>query len=395
MATLDEENDPNKKNAATSGGAYIGGGSGQGATTGIKSESPTASGSYTNLQNYLGANQGNDAAMGQAAYGVVNQAGQAAEKSLGDYQTNATNAITAGTQNVNQDTLGGFGKGMGVDQNVLKDINAGKYSTGAPTVNYQIKAIDTSYNGPTDYNAVQGQQQAVGDVQKTGELAGLAGSNAGVGQLLRTAYDRPSYSTGENQLDTFLTQGGAGGQQALGKIGSDWGHEGDKLTNAYSGIQSQIGKAQETSKATGATYDKAQADAKAQADKTNQTYGTYFKDWKKGQDDAAESARLAANAAKANATTKPSSLTAAAAPAKPVYTQPGTLLIGPNQTPTGKVPTAAQTAAIPKVNNSTLSTEMNPWGASNAIDMSGFAAFGGKIPEKKYKGILSSLGGGK
>ena len=336
MPTLDDNDDKTKQGQADAGGAYIGGGGGQGATTGLKDESPSSSGSYTNLQNYLGANQGNDATMGQAAYGVVNAAGTTANQDMAGLQSEADKEIAAGTQNV--------------DPGKLNTINAGGENQ---------SVIDTTYTGPKSYNDVQDPNNTLGAVQNAQQQADLVGKQGGVNTLLREAYGSPSYTSGENQLDTFLTQSGAGGQQGLNQITSDWGGVSNNLQNEYSGITSEIGKAKDTSAATGQTYADAQK-ARATDLANRNTPGT----------------------GSGNPGTYSSGIQTSDTP------------FNPNQQAAAGNVMAGQAAVTP---HNTAGVQYNTGTNSGIENLNGpaigFAAFGGKVPENKYTGIKNLLHG--
>lgn len=192
MAVLNEDDKLNPQGQATGGGgAFIGSGSGQGATTSV--HAPTSSGSYTNLENYIGANQGgSDVKMGQAAYGVVDTAGKEANKAISGLHTAASAA--------------------GNPEDVTQ------FSEYQPAQNAVGKVAGTKNSDTGKYSG--------------GLLGSLNGGQNGVGSLLKDAYAQPSYTAGENQLDAFLTGASQGGQQRLGAAQKKWGDIGTKFDNA-------------------------------------------------------------------------------------------------------------------------------------------------------------------
>lgn len=225
------------------GSGFAGGtgtGSGQGATTSVAPGVPGASagnpGGYTNLSQYLSANQGSGAATGQAAENVVQQSADATAQAQNAYNTSGSNDIAAATSGlgVNQDVLGKINAGAAtVDPNQLKKITEGGNST---TGKYTgPAAVTAAYGGPTpekviysgpDVGSFTGQtaanQTAAQSAQGvlSGKVADAQRGQEGVAALLKDAYAQPSYNAGENNLDAFLANGTTGGQAALGQAGA-------------------------------------------------------------------------------------------------------------------------------------------------------------------------------
>lgn len=155
----EDENNPQAGaapgNTLGGGSGFVGGGSGQGATT-KAAPAPTSSGSYTNLSAYLGANQGAGQQMGQQAEKVVDTAGQKADAAIGNYA-----------------------------------------KVGAP--------------GASDANR---SYQALQD-----QLGRFTGNQSDTASILRNTYTQPNYSAGESGLDAFLVnQGGGADALNKGKV---------------------------------------------------------------------------------------------------------------------------------------------------------------------------------
>lgn len=188
-------------NVLGGGSGFVGGGSGQGATT-SKAATPAAtnSGNFTNLTSYLNANQGAGANMAKGVENVVDQAGQKSDQGIKDYGT-------AG----------------------LADAAAGTASANA-TGNYTGKTDATNFQQYNDLNAAKSPYDTLGSY-----LQNANGTQAGTGTLLRSTYDQPSYTAGENNLDAFLVNQG-GGQSAMNQMKSDWGGEGGKLNDTMNQV---------------------------------------------------------------------------------------------------------------------------------------------------------------
>ncbi len=348
MAVLnqDDEQDPNNPSkglASTGGSGFVGGGSssGQGATTSAGAAAPTSSGSYTNLNQYIGANQGNDATMGKAAANTVGTAGKAADTAIDQYGTAGAADAKQGTANIDQGALSAIKGGTStVDQSKLDAIKKGVNSSGqytGPTYNASYTGPDSiinpGYSGqsaPTNLAEAAPAYSAINSLLGTkntdtgkfsGGLVGQAsGGQADVGALLHGTYTQPSYTAGENQLDSFLTSGGTGGQAALQGIKDQWGGEGDKLSSTESGIASAEAAGQKTSNDTQNTYAKAIADANTTSNNTQQTYSNAIK--------------AAKDAWKPPAVTIGTTSSDAARPAAPMTAKPASTAV--------KLPTAAQ-----------------------------------------------------
>lgn len=311
-------------------GGLVGGagtGSGQGATTGVAATgAPTGAaspnpGGYTNLSQYLAVNQGGGGTVGQAATNVVQQSADAAKAAQGAYNTSAMGDIANATSAVaeNPDTLGKIAGGQAnVDQGTLDKINAGAFgytpnqgaldnprTAGKGDLDAIIKggkdAAAWTYNGPSDFSKVgyggpsieqltrdyggpmttsafTGQTAAnqnaavAADATALGNAQNAQNGEKGVSALLKQAYQQPTYSQGENTLDTFLAGGTAGGQQALGQAQGI----GQGVSNGYAGINTALADAiqhgQQTGNNTNAAYQKAINDATANSAATQAQY---------------------------------------------------------------------------------------------------------------------------
>jgi hypothetical protein len=378
MSLLADEEDPNKPKGSAAG-AYIGGGEGGPST---KAETaPTKSGSYTNLMNYVNANQGADTGMGQAAYDVVGNQGALANTAMGNLSTTAQNEVNAGTPQVDQAALSKMSQGVGFNPQVISDINAGKYSA-APSFDFNPTMPDTTYKGPGSYNDVTGAVDTAGAVQQTQGLAGLAGSEAGVGTLLKKAYNSPSYTQGENQLDTFLTQGGQGGQGKLAQIGQDWGGIGNTLQNTYSGITGMIDQGKQKAGEAGTSWNTAARQGQIMTGAANNAYNAA---WDKKQKDDAAAAQKRIDEENAKKNTAPQSnrygpnVFSSTPPPQMGGTVPGSATI-PNPGASG-----ANTGGINTNFGGNSVNQIQP-GSANLS----FANKGGKIP---YHNIMAMLRG--
>lgn len=454
--TDDEENkaasdQPGSSPQTTGGagaGAFVGGtgsGSGQGATTGTSagggSSSTPGGGGYTNLSQYLNVNQGSGATTGQAAGNVVQQSADAATGAQGAYSQDATsdinnatsavgvnqnnlNAINAGQQNINQDTLNQIKSGA-YSYNPTGDLNsqiqAGQQASSAqaykgPTdfssVKYSgpdIGSITAQYGGPQNTSDFQGQTAAdqtaavAANQTAVGNSANAAGGQTGVSALLRQAYQQPQYTQGENNLDAFLAGGTAGGQQAL----SNASGLGQNVTNAYSGIQNALSggiqKGIDTANATNTTYKDAIDKATSNSTGTQDYYNTAVSAAKASGQSAISQAQAAAQQASATQAQQLAAQRAAQAASNPlqndynnlgqnIKSAPTTLQSQASQAVKGNITPIATTYATGGANivapattkageNAIKATSNN---AAKAVKKVSFKAYGGLI--KKLRG---------
>jgi hypothetical protein len=196
-------------------------------------------GGFTNLQQYVTANQGNDAAMGQKVEQNVGQNAQAANQNISQYQSGAENKVKQGTVTQDQsisDALKTSPEKIVADPNMKSAFD---------------KQYNAQFTGDTQASAYQGYneaQQAANKVQTQGQEA--AGDNASRRNLLNDVYARPDYATGQQTLDSFLLGAGDQGQQSLKNINQQYGNYGQKAADASQSVQDQIQQGIDTSKAT-------------------------------------------------------------------------------------------------------------------------------------------------
>ncbi len=334
MAILGGQQDDDPNNPANQGGAapvgqgggesgYVSGGTGTGATT-KAAPAPTSSGGYTNLTSYLKANQNSGATTGKAAENVVDQAGRTAadstkafgESGWGEIVNGATGLgttaeslekIGAGGAKRNAstaETLASIKGGIAsTDPSVLAQINAG----GSGTAYTGPTSVDTAYKGPTSATAASyagpeaseyyvnyrgpsdtshftgdaatRQTKAVGDNDLVyGAAKNAEGGHSGVSALLRSAYQQPSYTAGENNLDAFLAGGTEGGKAELAKAAGVAGKTATSYQALNDRLTGQIADAEAKEASVNKTYDDAVASASVMRSPLllNASFGPYI-----------------------------------------------------------------------------------------------------------------------
>jgi len=226
---LDEDKDKKQQDQGTvvaseSSASTPSGGSGNGPQNQPKG---TSSGSWTNLSNYITANQGNDSEMGNKVKSDIDTQADSATQAGQVYGETANSRIDSGTVR---------------DNGTIDKI---KTSPTAITGSADERAkFDTSwnayYNGPNQANEVEGYQQ-------TGQLYGAVEDSASNAQtydgrkgLLKSSYARPSYSSGEQSLDSFIMGGGSGGRQAINDIQSNYSNFNNGWGDLVNSVQGNI-----------------------------------------------------------------------------------------------------------------------------------------------------------
>ncbi len=246
-----------------SGGLITGAGSGGQAPGQAGATDPnkaTRSGAWTNLQNYLGANQGADARMGGQIRGKADQAAQGYEQAAGTLRTTAT-------EKANAATVGDSGVVAGIN-----NIGAGQGAQGLKAEDYE-KQANAVYNGPKQATDLadewQKSYQAAQKTQRYGQLANQG--EAGTHTLLADAYagDGKQYRKGEQALDGFILSGGQQGSQAIQGIAQDYG----KFTDKTEGLATELGT---QFKQAADTTAKTAADTKGAAEAARSALGGRF-----------------------------------------------------------------------------------------------------------------------
>ena len=205
---------------------------------------PTKSGSFTNLQSYVNANAGNDAAMGQTIKQNTDRVISDQDTKKSGFASSANSAIDSGT--VKQDT--------GLQQSLM--TNPTKVDSGLFNSQYNAE-----YKGPTAATAVDGYSDVDQGYTKLSNTANQLGEFEGRKEILNNTYGRPNYTQGEQRLDSFILGAGQQGQQALDTIknnintaGTGWQ---DTLKTIGANIQSGIDTTAATKNATRTVYDNA------------------------------------------------------------------------------------------------------------------------------------------
>jgi hypothetical protein len=239
---LDEQNKNQNQQQSQQGPQQISGGQsaslgGGGAAPGPVSAASTqanASGRYQNLSKYMNANK--DFNQGQGLAGLMNQnIGQAGQKLQSNVQgaqktfqdqsgSNIQGIMQAG--DVAAEALKnpyGFAYNQPQPQNLQQPQSASGGQPAAPSLNQAnidtfAKARDAQYGGPKGLQDISGDQNLntlQSQASNIQSQANQTGTESGRYNLLRTMFNKPTYSKGQQGLDQLLIQGN---QQQLGQL---------------------------------------------------------------------------------------------------------------------------------------------------------------------------------
>lgn len=258
------DNDPDKKNKAKAGGdssdifgsapAGTFNKSGGSAVGGDLAQRSNASGSWTNLQSYLDANQEQGTQMGQNIASGVDQGAQKATTALNESVNTFNTAVDENTVHEDEEVLGTV-RGANVTPSTYGAPPAAPASSPNTSTEPQTPAeppkprlsetyndknrwnefankfatmYDAEYGGPTDITKQVGWGDTAKSYEKAGEGLKNLESETGRKQLLSNVYGqaRPDYTLGQQNLDQMLVQRSSGAQQAMsdvrGKYNNDW-----------------------------------------------------------------------------------------------------------------------------------------------------------------------------
>lgn len=171
---------------------------------------PKDSGSFTNLNQYLEANKENAGQLGAKIASDITSQGESA-------RTNIQGASEEFNQLANQGTLKGLDTAKEESENIIKQARTGaKNAQIDPNQLSRFGEIaNAQYKGPQDLTGASKYNPAAQSYQKAQESAKSTGSEEGRFNLLKSAYARPTYSQGQQNLDNLLL---TGNQQAKSDI---------------------------------------------------------------------------------------------------------------------------------------------------------------------------------
>lgn len=245
MAFVQDVMDEEENNQQQPGGVVTTSGSSSG-VVGQGTQTPQASkpkgSSWTNLQNYISANAGNDAAMGNRIAGKIGEQAAGVER--------AKSALTPKVeQDVQANTV--------ADTGVIGALQTDPTKVAKDAFKKQSTAV---YRGPEDVSAYQEYGQGQKAKSALTERLDLTKSAEGQGALLKDIAGQ-NYTQGLQSLDQFILGAGEQGKKSIantqskyGNVASDW----DALTGQ---LNQKFKQAKETTTKTAADTRKAFEDA--------------------------------------------------------------------------------------------------------------------------------------
>jgi len=200
-------------------------------SSGYDPNAPTSGGNWTNIQNYLTANNGG--AFGQQFAGNV-----------GNDVTSAQNAITNASNNfqnqVNQGTLQN-------NQNVLNEVGSAPQSMSTADQSTFENQLKGGYTGPQSAGNDTGFSNADTTAHNAYSEAQAAQTPGGQATLLQKFYNAPQYTTGQQSLDEAFLSMDPNAQAALSQLAGQAGSLPVNYENAFNAANTQAGQAQATS----------------------------------------------------------------------------------------------------------------------------------------------------
>jgi hypothetical protein len=244
---IEDPNDPKKKQPMTGGGSGVSQG-----LPGQEQKGPGSSGKYTNIQDYLKANQTQAAKMGTDIAGSVSKEAEGAKQKIA--------GVSAAAPKVSS-----YDPSL-----VIGKTDAGKVSAADKEAYQGIKKTG-GYTGPQNIEGVAGYNEAQKATQGAAEKVKLAGSEYGQQELLKQQYGRPSYTAGQNKLDQMLLQGSQAGKTAMQNTKSKYENLENLFRTASQATGKAIGEAQKQALANKQAV--AASEQKAWNDLTSQVQG--------------------------------------------------------------------------------------------------------------------------
>lgn len=179
---------------------------GTGNSGGPKSKTPGSSGSFTNLQKYLDANQEQAAAMGDKVVQGVTQETDKARDSLTGVQDTFSKGVQAGTTQGDATLF----NDVALDPSAV--VGDDKKSADFSKI---LTASGKGYAGPDDITKTEGYGDAVTNYNVAGGDVTNAGNAKGRKLLLQKDYARPDYSEGQQNFDNMLLGRSSSAQRGL------------------------------------------------------------------------------------------------------------------------------------------------------------------------------------
>ena len=268
----DEDQTKNKENSIGGGTSYIGGGTGAGGGGPLQPQSAQSSNEpgtgFVNIGTYLAGSSDNGKMAGGIA-GKQNELGGAAQSAVNTYSQDAEAQTAAGTPTFDPNVASGWLSDTGINQGVLDQIAKGGE---APTVSFTGQIPVGEYTGPGDSASIGSWGAADKATTDSNTWGNLSNTGSGLSTQLNQIYGRPSYTSGENALDSAVSRSGKGAD-TLAASQKKWGGISGMLSGAKEHAQGDIVGARAQTENVNTQWAQAAKAAQDNAAATNASYG--------------------------------------------------------------------------------------------------------------------------
>ena len=231
---------PQAPTLASGGGSTAAGsasGKAGGAPAPFNSAAPSSSGNWTNLQNYLNSNNGGQ--FGQEFAGNIGNNVTQAQNSI-------SNAATGFQQAVNSDTVND-------NQSVDSEVGSNPQNMSSGDQSTFENELNGSYGGPQNANSYGAFQTAAFQEQNAENEAQEAQTAGGQQALLQQNYNTPTYTEGQQGLDTAILSSDPNAQAALQSLAQQASSLPVSYQNATAAANNEAAQGQATTAQTQAT----------------------------------------------------------------------------------------------------------------------------------------------
>lgn len=178
---------------------------------------------FTNLQDYLNANQGND--LNNVLASGINQQIGATNTTLQNAQGDFANQLAGANQ-------AGSAADVANEQNVLGYALNNPNQVTPQDVSQFNKWENQTYNGPTQLSSVSEFPQLTSQLQELQGLGANLNSPSGKSQLLNTFINQPGYTQGQQNFDTMLLGSSPNNNNTLNNLGQQISNVNNNVTGA-------------------------------------------------------------------------------------------------------------------------------------------------------------------
>lgn len=180
----------------------------------------SSSGQYTNINKYLTANQDQAQAMGSELTSMVENQAEKAKSSINDLEKSVVKA---------------------------PDLDPTKYLDNPSSISsadYNQLKNTGGYSGPKSIDELKTLDSTMKTTNEASQKVKALGSDSGVKTLLSDQYNRPSYSSGELNLDNVLVRNDSNTIDRINSIQNKYSNLNNMLSNTTTKVGNSIAEAQ-------------------------------------------------------------------------------------------------------------------------------------------------------